>query len=96
MNYPQTTINTSSKSKHHVFTTPKVQGISDQTNLKHKLHTEQFSSPQVAIRNPQLKEQTLKGSPALYVVTTILLRRLSIMSQLLLTLQSVHLKYAVK
>ena len=65
--------------------------------LKQQTNPEQFSSTQVAVRNPQLKEQTLNGSPALYVFTNISLRRtLAIMCHLFLTLQSVHLKYAVK
>ena len=42
LNYPQITINTSIKSKHHVFKTLKVQGISDQTNLNNKLIQNSF------------------------------------------------------
>jgi len=42
LNYPQISINTSIKSKHHVFKTLKVQGISDQTNLNHKLIQNSF------------------------------------------------------
>ena len=42
LNYPQITINTSIKSKHHVFKTLKVQGIFDQTNLNNKLIQNSF------------------------------------------------------